>query len=174
MEDCRIPKDNLIGEAGKGFDYAKRCLAEGRTTLGARCVGSAQKAMELALEYGSERKTFGKPLTEHQALAFRFAQMRARTEATRLCVYRAAWMIDQGHNAVAEAAIAKLLGGEYSWQTIDECLQIFGGNGYIKGEYMIERIWRDMRIGRVYDGSSEVQQMLLAHQLRKGNVQTPW
>lgn len=174
LEDARIPKDNLIGEDGKGFDYAKRCLAEGRTTLGARCVGSAQKAMELALEYGAERKTFGKPLTEHQALAFRFAQMRARTEATRLCVFRSAWMIDQGQNAVTEAAIAKLLGGEYSWQTIDECLQIFGGNGYINGEYMIERIWRDMRIGRVYDGSSEVQQMLLAHQLRKGNVQTPW
>src|SRR6185503_19204057 len=88
MEDARIPLDALVGEEGKGFDYAKRCLSEGRTTLSARCVGTAQKAMELALEYGMERKTFGLPLAEHQALAFRFAQMSARTEATRLCVYR--------------------------------------------------------------------------------------
>lgn len=174
MEDCRIPKGQLIGEEGKGFDYAKRCLSEGRTTLGSRCVGSAQKAMELALEYGAERKTFGKSLTEHQALAFRFAQMSARTEATRLCCYRAAWLLDQGQPAIRESSTAKLLGGEYGWQTVDECMQIFGGNGYINGEYMIERIWRDLRVGRVYDGSSEVQQMVISHQLRKGNIQTPW
>jgi len=174
MEDCRIPKDALVGEEGKGFDYAKRCLAEGRTTLSARCVGSAQKAMELALEYGSERKTFGQPLTEHQALAFRFAQMSARTEAARLCVYRSAWLLDQGKPAIRESSTAKLVGGEWSWQTVDECMQIFGGNGYISGEYRIERIWRDLRVARVYDGSSEVQQIVIAHQLRKGNIQTPW
>lgn len=174
MEECRIPKDALVGEDGKGFDYAKRCLAEGRTTLGARCIGSAQKAMELALEYGADRKTFGKPLTEHQALAFRFAQMSARNEAARLCIYRSAWLLDQGKPAVRESSTAKLVGGEWGWQTVDECMQIFGGNGYISGEYMIERIWRDLRVARVYDGSSEVQQILIAHQLRKGNVQTEW
>jgi acyl-CoA dehydrogenase len=174
MEDCRIPKDALVGEEGKGFDYAKRCLAEGRTTLSARCVGSAQKAMELALEYGGERKTFGQALTEHQALAFRFAQMSARTEATRLCVYRSGWLLDQGKPAIRESSTAKLVGGEWSWQTVDECMQIFGGNGYISGEYMIERIWRDLRVARVYDGSSEVQQIVIAHQLRKGNIQTAW
>ncbi|MDD9943396.1 MAG: acyl-CoA dehydrogenase family protein [Myxococcales bacterium] len=173
MEDCRVPGDALIGEEGKGFDYAKRCLAEGRTTLGARCVGSAQKAMELALEYGMERRTFGKPLAEHQALAFRFAQMSARTEASRLCVLRSAWLLQQGKAAVRESSTAKLLGAEFGWQTVDECMQIFGGNGYITGEYMIERIWRDLRVARVYDGSSEVQQMLISSQLRKGNVLTP-
>ncbi|MDH5671599.1 MAG: acyl-CoA dehydrogenase family protein [Myxococcales bacterium] len=174
MEDCLVPKDALIGEEGKGFDYAKRCLAEGRTTLSARCVGTAQKAMELALEYGAERKTFGLPLTEHQALAFRLAQMSARTEAARLCVYRSAWLLDQGQPAIRESSTAKLLAGEGCWQTVDECMQIFGGNGYISGEYMIERLWRDLRVARVYDGSSEVQQIVIAHQLRKGNVQTPW
>ncbi|MGD8860758.1 MAG: acyl-CoA dehydrogenase family protein [Myxococcales bacterium] len=174
MEDARIPKGALIGEEGKGFDYAKRCLAEGRIGLGARCVGAAQKAMELALEYGAERKTFGKPLTEHQALAFRFAQMSARTEAARMCVYRAAWLIDEGKPALRESSTAKLVGAEWGWQTVDECMQIFGGNGYISGEYMIERIWRDIRVARVYDGSSEVQQMVISHQLRKGNIQTPW
>ncbi len=174
MEDCRVPRDALVGEEGKGFEYAKRCLSEGRTTLASRCVGTAQKAMELALEYGAARKTFGKPLVEHQALAFRFAQMSARTEATRLCCYRAAWLLDQGKPAVRESSTAKLLGGEWGFQTVDECMQIFGGNGYISGEYMIERLWRDLRVARVYDGSSEVQQMVIASQLRKGDIQTPW
>lgn len=174
LEDCRIPKDALIGEDGKGFEYAKRCLAEGRTTLGARCVGAAQKAMELALEYGMERKTFGLPLAEHQSLAFRFAQMSARTEASRLCVYRSAWLLDQGKPAIRESSTAKLVGGEWSWQTVDDCYQIYGGNAYIHGEYMVERIWRDLRVARIYDGSSEVQQMLISQQLRKGNVQTEW
>jgi acyl-CoA dehydrogenase len=174
MEDCRIPKSALIGEEGKGFDYAKRCLAEGRTGLAARSVGAAQKALELALEYGMQRKTFGQPLAEHQALAFRFAEMSARTEAARLCVYRSAWLLDQGKPAIRESSTAKLVGGEWSWQTVDECFQIFGGNAYIHGEYMIERIWRDLRVARIYDGSSEVQQIVISQQLRKGNVQTPW
>ena len=174
MEDCRIPKEALIGQEGKGFDYAKRCLAEGRTGLAARSVGAAQKAMELALDYGSQRKTFGLPLTEHQVLAFRFADMSARTEAARLCVYRSAWLLDRGEPAIRESSTAKLLGGEWSWKTVDECFQIFGGNAYIHGEYMIERIWRDLRVARIYDGSSEVQQMIISQQLRKGNVQTAW
>ncbi|MEY4582067.1 MAG: hypothetical protein RL701_6770 [Pseudomonadota bacterium] len=174
FEDARIPLDALVGEEGRGFDYAKRCLSEGRTTLGSRCVGTAQKAMELAMQYADERSTFGKKLHEHQALAFRFAQMNARTEATRLCCYRAAWLIDQGKPALREASTAKLTGGEWSWQTVDDCLQIFGGNGYISGEYMIERLWRDLRIARVYDGSSEVQQILIAQQMRKGDLQTSW
>jgi len=174
MEDCRIPKAALIGEEGKGFDYAKRCLAEGRTTLSARCVGTAQKAMELALDYGMQRKTFGQPLAEHQSLAFRFAQMSARTEAARLCVYRSAWLLDRGQPAIRESSTAKLVGGEWSWETVDECFQIFGGNAYISGEYMIERLWRDLRVARIYDGSSEVQQIVISQQLRKGNLQTAW
>lgn len=174
MEDARIPLENLVGEEGKGFDYAKRCLSEGRTTLGARCVGTAQKAMELAMEYADQRKTFGKPLHEHQALAFRFAQMNARTEATRLCCYRAAWLLDQGKPATREASIAKLTGGEWSWETVDAAYQVFGGYSYISGEYMIERLWRDLRIARVYDGSSEVQQIVIAQQMRKGDLQSSW
>jgi alkylation response protein AidB-like acyl-CoA dehydrogenase len=130
--------------------------------------------MELALEYGMERKTFGQPLAEHQALAFRFAQMSARTEAARLCVYRSAWLLDRGQPAIRESSTAKLVGGEWSWQTVDECFQIFGGNAYISNEYMIERLWRDLRVARIYDGSSEVQQIVIAQQLRKGNLQTAW
>src|SRR4029077_11212694 len=150
MEDCIVPKEALVGEEGKGFDYAKKTLAEGRTTLATRCVGSAQKAMELALEYAKERKTFGLPLAEHQALAFRFAGMSARTEAARLCCYRSAWLLDRGQTALREAATAKLVGAEWSWQTVDECFQMFGGNAYINGEYMIERIRRDLRVARIY------------------------
>lgn len=171
LEDCRIPADALVGEEGRGFDYAKRTLAEGRTTLSARCVGAGQKALELALAYAEERQTFGKPLAEHQAIAFRLAQMSARTDAARLVVYRSAWLLDRGSPAVRESSIAKLVGAESAWQTVDDALQIFGGNGYVRAEYMIERIWRDVRVARVYDGSSEVQQIVIAQRLRKGDVE---
>jgi len=173
LDDCRIPAGALVGEEGRGFDYAKRTLAEGRTTLGARCVGAAQKALELALAYAQERETFGRPLIDHQAIAFRLAQMSARVDAARLLVYRSAWLLDGGHPAVRESSIAKLVAAENGWQTVDDALQIFGGNGYVRAEYMIERIWRDLRIARVYDGSSEVQQIVIAHRLRKGEVDTP-
>jgi len=172
LDDCRIPASALVGEEGKGFDYAKRTLAEGRTTLAARCVGAAQKALELALRYAEERHTFGKPLADHQSIAFKLAQMSARTEAARLLVYRSAWLLDHGHTAIRESSTAKLVAAEHAWQTVDDAMQIFGGNGYIRGEYMIDRIWRDVRVARVYDGSSEVQQIVIAQRLRKGDVET--
>jgi acyl-CoA dehydrogenase len=100
--------------------------------------------------------------------------MSARTEAARLCVYRSAWLLDQGQQSIRESSTAKLVAGEWSWQTVDECFQIFGGNAYISGEYMIERLWRDLRVARIYDGSSEVQQIVISQQLRKGNLQTGW
>jgi acyl-CoA dehydrogenase len=170
LEDCQIPASALVGEEGKGFDYAKRTLAEGRTTLAARCVGAGQKALELALQYAEERHTFGKALAEHQSIAFKLAQMSARIEAARLLVYRSAWLLDQGQAAIRESSTAKLVAAENAWQTVDDAMQIFGGNGYIRGEYMIDRIWRDVRVARVYDGSSEVQQIVIAQRLRKGDV----
>jgi len=174
LEDCRIPASALVGEEGKGFDYAKRTLAEGRTTLAARCVGAGQKALELALQYAEERNTFGKPLAEHQSIAFKLAQMSARIEAARLLVYRSAWLLDRGDPAIRESSTAKLVAAEGAWQTVDDAMQIFGGNGYIRGEYMIDRIWRDVRVARVYDGSSEVQQIVIAQRLRKGDVETKY
>jgi len=170
LEDCKIPAGALVGEEGKGFDYAKRTLAEGRTTLAARCVGAGQKALELALQYAEERQTFGKPLADHQSIAFKLAQMSARTDAARLLVYRSAWLLDQGQAAIRESSTAKLVAAENAWQTVDDAMQIFGGNGYIRGEYMIDRLWRDVRVARVYDGSSEVQQIVIAQRLRKGDV----
>lgn len=172
LEDCRVPVCARVGEEGCGFDYAKRALAEGRTTLSARCVGSGQKALELALAYTEERRTFGKPLAEHQAIAFRLAQMSARVDAARLLVYRSAWLLDCGRPAVRESSVAKLVAADNAWQTVDDALQMFGGNGYIRAEYMIERLWRDVRIARVYDGSSEVQQIVIAQRLRKGDIET--
>ncbi|MFM7144659.1 MAG: acyl-CoA dehydrogenase family protein [Alphaproteobacteria bacterium] len=174
IEDCRIPAGQLVGVEGKGFDIAKRVLSEGRTMLASRAVGSGQKAMELAIEHGEARKTFGKPLLDHQALAFRLAQMSARTEAGRLLAYRSAWLLDRGSPAIRESSTAKYFCGEGLWQTVDDAIQMLGGYGYIKGEYMIERIWRDSRVVRVYDGSSEVQQILIAQRLRKGDVETAW
>jgi acyl-CoA dehydrogenase len=172
LEDCRIPASALVGEEGRGFDYAKRTLAEGRTTLAARCVGAAQKALELAIAYAEERRTFGKALIEHQSIAFKLAQMSARTDAARLLVYRSAWLLDRGQPAIRESSTAKLVAAEHAWQTVDDAMQLFGGNGYIRGEYMIDRIWRDVRVARVYDGSSEVQQIVIAQRLRKGDVET--
>jgi acyl-CoA dehydrogenase len=174
LDDCRIPAGALLGEEGKGFEYAKRTLAEGRTTLAARCVGAGQKALELALQYAEERHTFGKPLAEHQSIAFKLAQMSARIEAARLLVYRSAWLLDRGDPAIRESSTAKLVAAENAWQTVDDAMQLFGGNGYIRGEYMIDRIWRDVRVARVYDGSSEVQQIVIAQRLRKGDVETKY
>jgi len=139
--------------------------------LSARYVGGGQKALELALEYAEERQTFGKPLAEHQVIAFRLAKMSARIDAARLLVYRSAWLLDRGSPAARESSIAKLVGAGNAWKTVDDALQIFGGNGYVRAEYMIERIWRDVRVARVYDGSSEVQQMVIAQRLRKGDVE---
>lgn len=170
LEDCRVAASALVGEEGKGFDYAKRTLAEGRTTLAARCVGAAQKALELAIAYAEERRTFGKPLIEHQSIAFRLAQMSARIEAARLLVYRSAWLLGRGEAAIRESSTAKLVAAENAWHVVDEAVQIFGGNSYIRGEYMIERIWRDVRVARIYDGSSEVQQIVIAQRLRKGDL----
>ena len=172
MEDCKVPASALVGEEGKGFDYAKRTLAEGRTTLAARCVGSAQKALELAIEYAEQRHTFGKPLADHQSIAFRLAQMSARVEAARLLVYRSAWLLDRGQAAIRESSTAKLVAAENAWSVVDEAVQIFGGNSYIRSEYMINRIWRDVRVARIYDGSSEVQQIGIAQRLRIGDVET--
>lgn len=172
LEDCRIPASALVGVEGQGMEYAKRTLAEGRTTLASRCVGAAQKALELALAYASERKTFGKPLADHQSIAFRLAQMSARVDAARLLVYRSAWLLDRGQPAIRESSMAKLVAAENAWFVADEAMQIFGGNSYIRNEYMIDRIWRDVRVARIYDGSSEVQQIVIAQRLRKGEVET--
>ena len=116
----------------------------------------------IAFDYAEERQTFGKPLADHQSIAFKLAQMSARTEAARLLVYRSAWLLDQGQAAIRESSTAKLVAAENAWQTVDDAMQIFGGNGYIRGEYMIDRLWRDVRVTRVYDGSSEVQQIIIA------------
>jgi len=172
LDDCRIPATALVGDEGRGLDYAKRTLAEGRTTLAARCVGAAQKALELALAYTAERKTFGKPLGEHQSMSFRLAQMSAKVEAARLLVYRSAWMLDQGMPAIRESSTAKLVAAENAWHVADEAMQMFGGNSYIRNEYMVDRIWRDVRVARIYDGSSEVQQIVISQRLRKGDVET--
>lgn len=142
--------------------------------LASRAVGAAQKAMELAIEHGEARHTFGKPLLDHQALAFRLAQMSVRTEAGRGLVYHTAWLIDQGHPAIRESSTAKYFAAEGLWQTVDDALQLLGGYGYIRGEHMLERIWRDARVVRVYDGSSEVQQILITQRLRKGDTETRW
>ena len=173
FEDCRVPDANMIGEEGGGFRNAYGALNVGRTLLSARCIGSAQRALELATDYALTRETFGKPLIDHQQIAFWLAEMNARIDAGRMLVYRAAWRIDQGLDAVRAASAAKYYCAETAWEVVDRAVQIFGGISYIKGETEIERLWRDVRIVRVYDGSSEIQQRVLASRLRKGNLSYP-
>lgn len=173
FEDCLIPADHLIGKEGEGFKNAFAALNVGRTTLAARCVGAAQRAIELATDYAQTRQTFGKPLIDHQQIATWLADASARVDAARLLVYRSAWRIDNELDAVRAASAAKYFAAETAWDVIDRAMQIFGGIGYIRGETEIERIWRDVRVVRVYDGSSEIQQRIIASRLNRGDLEYP-
>lgn len=171
FDNVRVPAENMIGKEGEGFKNAYASLNVGRTTLAARCVGSAQRALELATDYAQTRKTFGQALIEHQQIGFWLAEMNAEIDAARLLVYRSAWRIDQGLDAVRAASHAKFFAAEHAWKAIDRAVQIFGGVAYIKGETEIERLWRDVRVVRVYDGSSEIQQRVVQGLLQKGQLE---
>ena len=174
IEDCAHPADALVGEEGKGFDYAKRDALRRpydarRALRRRRAEGDGARARVRA---SSARRSASRSPIIRRCLPPGADERAHRSGAPG--VYRSAWLLDQGKPAIRESSTAKLLGGEWSWQTVDDAVQIFGGNGYIRGEYMIERIWRDLRVARVYDGSSEVQQIVIAQQLRKGDLQTAW
>ena len=175
FEDCRVPADRADRRGGQGFRHTPSAVSPRAARRSARAaVGAAQKAMELALEYGEQRHTFGKPLARSPGAG---VPGRADERAHRggaLVVYRTAWLLDQGSPAIRESSTAKLFAAEGAWQTVDDAIQMFGGYGYIRDEYMIERIWRDVRVARVYDGSSEVQQIVIAQRLRKGDVESRW
>ncbi len=173
FEDVRVPAANMIGAEGQGFKNAFAALNVGRTMLSARCVGAAQRGLELATEYAQERKTFGKALMDHQQIGFWLAQMNAEIDAGRGLVYRSAWRIDEGLDAARAASTAKAFCAEMGWKAIDRAVQIFGGVAYIKGETEIERLWRDFRVVRVYDGSTEIQKIIIGRQLAKGMLEYP-
>ena len=164
LENCKIPKENLIGEKNMGFIGAMNILDRGRTAIGAMSVGIAQAAFEDALEYAKQRQQFGKPIGKFQAIQWMIADMATELEAARLLVYRAAFMEDQGVKFTKEASMAKLFGSEMAMRATNKAIQILGGYGYTR-EYPVERYFRDIKLCTIGEGTSEVQRMVIAKQL---------
>lgn len=166
FEDCEVPVENVLGVEGQGYVNALKILANGRAGLAARNLGSCQKLLELSLKYAHERIQFGKPIVEQQIIQHYLAEMALDIESLRSMTYRVAWMVDEGMNVIKEAAMIKLLGSEIYNRIADKAVQIHGGLGYIK-EYPIERYYRDARITKIYEGTSEIQKNIIAGQLMK-------
>lgn len=164
--DVRVPKENRIGEDGFGFKFAMKTLAGGRIGIAAQALGIAAGAYELALEYSKQRETFGKPIYQHQAIAFKLADMATEIEAARLMVYRAAWLKDQGKDYNTASAMAKLYASEVAMRTTVEAVQVHGGYGFVK-EYHVERLMRDAKITQIYEGTSEVQRMVISRSIQE-------
>lgn len=167
FSDVKVPKENRLGEDGFGFKFAMQVLSGGRIGIAAQALGIATGAYELALKYAKERKTFGKPIAEHQAIAFKLADMATKIEAARALVYRAAWMKDQGLNFDRESAQAKLYASTVAMEVATEAVQIHGGYGYVK-EYHVERLMRDAKITQIYEGTSEIQKIVISRSLING------
>ncbi|KXX72441.1 acyl-CoA dehydrogenase [Flammeovirga sp. SJP92] len=164
--DVKVPKENRIGEDGFGFKFAMGTLNGGRIGIAAQALGIAAGAYELALKYSKERKTFGKPISEHQAIAFKLADMATKIEAARHLVYKAAWLKDQGEDYSEASAMAKLYASEVAMDVTVEAVQIHGGYGYVK-EYHVERLMRDAKITQIYEGTSEIQKIVISRSILK-------
>lgn len=164
FEDCRVPKENLLGEKNKGFYGVMDTLDRGRTAVGAMSVGIARGALEDSLEYANQRQQFGRPIGKFQAIRWMIADMATEVDAARLLVYRAAFLEDQKLSYTKEAAMAKLFASEIAMRATNKAIQIFGGYGYIK-EYPVERYFRDVKLCQIGEGTSEVQRIVIAKRL---------
>jgi len=161
LEDCRVPKENVLGEAGKGYKIAIETLNEGRIGIGAQMLGVARGAWEYAAKYAQERTQFGKPISEFQGIQFQIAQMATEIEAARLMVYNAARMKDAGVNFVKEAAMTKLFTSQVAERVTSLAIEVYGGYGFTK-DYPVEKYWRDAKIGKIYEGTSNMQLATIA------------
>ena len=170
--DVVVPKENRIGVDGFGFKFAMKVLSGGRIGIAAQALGIAGGAYELAVAYAKERKTFGKPIGQHQAIAFKLADMATDIEAAKLMVYRAAWMKDQHMNIDSSAAMAKLFASDVAMRHTVEAVQIHGGYGFVK-EYHVERLMRDAKITQIYEGTSEIQKMVISRNVLNGELYLP-
>lgn len=164
FNDVKVPKENRIGEDGFGFTFAMKTLAGGRIGIAAQALGIASGAYDLAREYSKVRKAFGKPICEHQAIAFKLADMHTSIEAARHMVLKAAWDKDQGNNYDMSGAMAKLYASEVAMNVTVEAVQVHGGYGYVK-EYHVERLMRDAKITQIYEGTSEIQKIVISRGL---------
>lgn len=167
FNDVKVPKENRIGEDGFGFKFAMKTLSGGRIGIAAQALGIASGAYELALKYSKERKAFGTEICNHQAIAFKLADMYVEIEAARHLVMKAAWDKDQGNNYDMSSAMAKLYASKVAMEQSVEAVQIHGGNGFVK-DYHVERLMRDAKITQIYEGTSEIQKIVISRTLIKG------
>jgi alkylation response protein AidB-like acyl-CoA dehydrogenase len=167
LEDCKVPKENVLGEVGKGYKIAIETLNEGRIGIGAQMLGLARGAWEYAAKYAQERKQFGQPLSSFQGIQFQIAQMATEIEAVRMMVYNAARMKDAGMNFVKEAAMTKLFASQVAERVASLSLEIYGGYGFTK-DYPVEKYFRDSKIGKIYEGTSNMQLMTIAKMVMGG------
>jgi len=167
--DVKVPKENRIGEDGFGFKFAMKVLSGGRIGIAAQALGIAAGAFELSRAYALEREAFGKPIAHHQAIAFKLADMDTFIEAARLLVYRSAWMKDYDHDYTRAGSMAKLYASAQAMRHTVEAVQVLGGYGYVK-EYHVERLMRDAKITQIYEGTSEIQKLVISRDITKGNM----
>jgi alkylation response protein AidB-like acyl-CoA dehydrogenase len=166
FEDCRVPKGNLLGNEGEGFKVAMMTLDGGRNGIAAQAVGIAQGALDAAVAYAKERQQFGKPIISQQGIAFKLADMATSIEAARLLTYQAAWLESQGLPYGKESAMSKLYAGDTAMKVTTEAVQVFGGYGYTK-DYPVERFMRDAKITQIYEGTQEIQRLVISRYLAK-------
>ncbi|KPV44235.1 acyl-CoA dehydrogenase family protein [Alicyclobacillus ferrooxydans] len=166
FDNLEVPEENVLGTVGMGYVNALKILANGRAGLAARCLGSSEYLLDMSIRYAHERKQFGKPIFEQQVIQHYLADMAVEVETLRSLLYRVAWMMDEGMPTIKEAAMLKLYASEVYNRVADKAVQIHGGVGYI-AEYPIERFYRDARITRIYEGTSEIQKNIIASRLGK-------
>ncbi len=165
FDDCKVPADNLIGEEGKGFSYAMNGLDGGRLNISAGALGGAQKALDMTVQYMSERKAFGKSINQFQALQFRLAEYETKLQAARTFLRQAAWKLDNGdHDATKFCAMAKLMVTDVAFEVANGCLQLHGGYGYL-ADYGIEKIVRDLRVHQILEGTNEIMRLIVSRQM---------
>ena len=167
LDHCKVPKENILGEIGKGYKVSIETLNEGRIGIGAQMLGIAQGAYECALKYTQEREQFGQPINNFQAVQFQLAEMAVEIEATRLLVYNAARLKDAGRSFLKEAAIAKLYSSRVAEKVSSKAIELYGGYGYVK-DYPVEKYWRDSKIGSIYEGTSNMQLQTIAKLIMGG------
>jgi alkylation response protein AidB-like acyl-CoA dehydrogenase len=166
FSDVKVPRENRIGDDGFGFKFAMKALEAGRIGIAAQAVGIAAGAMERAIQYSKERKAFGKLISEHQAIAFKLADMAVKVEAARNLVYKAAWLKDNGHPFSLASAMAKQFAADSAMEITTEAVQVLGGYGYVK-EYHVERLMREAKLTQIYEGTSEIQKIVISRSILK-------
>ena len=166
FEECKVPKENLLGQEGEGFKIAMMTLDGGRNGIAAQAVGIAQGALDAAVDYAKERVQFGKPISAQQGVGFKLADMATSVEAARLLTYQAAWLESEGLPYGKESAMSKLFAGDTAMKVTTEAVQVFGGYGYTK-DYPVERYMRDAKITQIYEGTQEIQRLVISRMLTK-------